>query len=430
MKINKFIHKGYFDYSIKEADLEIDNIINNELERQKTHIELIASENIVSKAVLEALGSVLTNKTVEGYPGKRYFSGVQFADELENLAINRAKKLFNCKYVNVQPHSGSQANHAVYAALLKPGEKILSMDLSAGGHLSHGAKPNLSSKIYDFYNYGLAENTSLLDYEDLHALATKHQPKLIIAGGSSYSRIIDFKIIKKIAKQVGAYFLVDMAHFSGLVATGYYPDPLKYADICTTTTYKSLRGPRGGIIITNNREIAKKVDSSIFPGIQGTPMLQTIAAKAICFLECLKPEFIIYNKGILDNANALSKTLIKNNFKIVSGGTDTGMLVVDLRSIGVKGNDAAEILDKVGLTCNKNSILNDPEPPMITSGIRLSSNAGTTRGLGIAQFNIIGEVISDVLKNAHNIKTLRSKIIENKKIINDLCLNYQIYRGA
>ena len=427
MKINKFIHKGYFSSSIREVDSEIENILNKELERQKTHIELIASENIVSNAVLEAMGSIFTNKTVEGYPGKRYFSGVQFADQLENLAIDRAKKLFNCKHVNVQPHSGSQANHAVYAALLKPGDRILSMDLSAGGHLSHGAKPNLSSKIYNFYNYGLEEKTSLLDYEELKEVALKYNPKLIIAGGSSYSRIIDFKRIKNIAKEIGAYLLVDMAHFSGLVATGYYPDPLKYADICTTTTYKSLRGPRGGIIITNNTDISKKVDAAIFPGIQGTPMLQTIAAKAVCFLECLKPEFTIYNKGVLDNANILSSTLMHNNFEIVSGGTDTGLMVVDLRSIGIKGNHASEILDQVGLTCNKNSVLNDPEPPMITSGIRISSNAGTTRGLGIEQFKIIGEVISDMLKNAHNTKLLKSKTITNKNIISELCLNFKIY---
>lgn len=427
MKLNKYVPKGYFTSPIKEVDPEIANILNNERQRQKTHIELIASENYVSNAVLEAMSSVFTNKTVEGYSGKRYFSGVQFADQIETVAIDRAKKLFNCNYVNVQPHSGSQANHAVYAALLEPGDRILSMELSAGGHLSHGAKPNLTSKLYNFHHYGIDTKTSLLDYDGLRELALKYKPKLIIAGGSSYSRIIDFKRIKNIAKEIGAYLMADMAHFSGLVVTGHYPNCIKYADICTTTTYKSLRGPRGGLIITNNTDISKKVDAAIFPGIQGTPMLQTIAAKAICFLECLKPEFNIYNKAVLDNARALCETLKHNNFEIVSGGTDTGMMVIDLRNIGLKGNHAAEILDQVGLTCNKNSLVNDPETPMITSGIRISSNAGTSRGLGVEQYKIIGKVMSDVLKNANNTELLKLKINSNKKIISELCLNFEIY---
>ncbi len=424
---NFFLHSGYFSETIKKIDPKINTLINNELKRQRTHIELIASENIVSKAVLEALGSVFTNKTVEGYPGKRYFSGVEISDELENLAIDRAKKLFKVKFANVQPHSGSQANHAVYASLLKPGEKILAMDLNAGGHLSHGAKPNLSSKFYKTQYYSLDPKTLLLDYSGLEKLAIKFKPNLIIAGGSSYSRKINFKKLSQIAKKVKAYLLADMAHFSGLVVSGLYPDPTKYADVCTTTTYKSLRGPRGAIILSNSELIAKKIDNSIFPGTQGTPMLNSIAAKAICFTECLKPEFKIYNKQVIQNATTLSKVLKKNKFNIVSGGTDTNLMVLDLINIGLKGNYAAELLDKVGLTCNKNSILNDSESPMVTSGVRLSSSAGTTRGLGTSEFQIIGEVISDILKNA-SCKQLSDKIInKNKKRIQCICKKFPIY---
>ena len=423
--MNNFVHNGYF--SSAKLDKEVSNILDQELNRQKTHIELIASENYVSKAVLNALGSIFNNKSVEGYPFKRYYSGVEFSDNLENLAIDRAKKLFRCQYANVQPHSGSQANHAAYMALLQPGDKILSMELSSGGHLSHGAKPNFSSRVYKFYNYGLNSTTDLIDYENLEKIAKEKLPKLIIAGGSSYSRIIDFERIGKVAKEIGAFFLVDMAHFSGLVATGLYPDPFEYADVVTTTTYKSLRGPRGAMILSNNLDLGKKIDSAVFPGFQGTPLLTAIAAKAICFSECLRPEFKIYNKAVLENAFLLSKILRENGLDIISEGTDTGLMVVDLRSTNLKGNEGAELLDQVGLTCNKNSIPNDPEKPTITSGIRISTNAGTTRGLGKEEFKIIGDIIVDMLKASNDKNNIESKIKLNRTKVSQLCSNFPIY---
>ncbi len=423
----EILHKGFFKDSIEKIDIKTSNLINEELVRQQSHIELIASENIVSKAVLQALGSVFTNKTVEGYPGKRYFSGVKISDNLETIAIERAKKLFNVKYVNVQPHSGSQANHGVYASLLKPGQKILAMDLNAGGHLSHGARPNFSSKVYQTAYYSLDEGTSLLDYDMLDKTAYHEKPNLIIAGGSSYSRIIDFEKISKIAKKYNSYLLADMAHFSGLVVTGFYPNPANFADVCTTTTYKSLRGPRGGIILSNSEEIAKKINAAIFPGTQGTPMLNTIAAKAICFHECLKPEFKNYNEAVLNNAATLAEVLIKNNLDIVSGGTDTNLLVVDLRGLGLKGDNAAELLDNVGLTCNKNSVLNDPEGPTITSGIRLSSSAGTTRGLGENEFKLIGEIICKVLIEASKNNLSDKTITDCKNKVRMICDKFPIY---
>jgi glycine hydroxymethyltransferase len=423
---NPNVHPGFFNDGVSFIDPEVASLIDQEKERQQTHIELVASENIVSKAVLEVMGSVLTNKTVEGYSGKRYFSGVHIVDQLEDLAIKRARSLFGCEYANVQPHSGSQANHAVFMALLKPGDKILSMDLSAGGHLSHGASSNLSGKVYEIINYGIVTETGELDYEQLEKLAFEHRPKLIIAGGSSYSRIIDFKRIGAISKSVDSFFLVDMAHFSGLVAAGIYPSPLQHADVVTTTTYKSLRGPRGGLILSNNLGFGKKINSAIFPGIQGTPMLQAVAAKAVCFLECSKPEFKEYCVAVIKNANILSETLRGGGMEIISGGTDTGLFVVDLRKSGLKGNIAAELLDKVGLTCNKNAIPNDPEKPMVTSGIRLSSNAGTTRGLREEEFRVIGEAICEVL-NAANSDSLEQVLASNREKLSALIKNFSIY---
>jgi len=425
--MNNYVHNGFFSDGVQQIDPVVSGLVDKEHNRQRTHIELIASENIVSKAVLEVMGSIFTNKTVEGYPGRRYFSGIEVVDQLEELAIERAQKLFKCEYANVQPHSGSQANHAVFLALIKPGDTILSMDLSAGGHLSHGAKPNLSGKVYNIINYGVRDQDGILDYDALEQSARENRPKLIIAGGSSYSRIIDFERISKVAKEVGAYLLVDMAHFSGLVATGEYPSPIEFADVVTSTTYKSLRGPRGGLILSNSIDIGKKINSAIFPGVQGTPMLQTVAAKAVCFLESLKPEFATYNKAVVENANTLASTLVENGLKIVSGGTDTGLFVVDLTPYNLKGNYAAELLDQVGLTCNKNSIPNDIEKPMVTSGIRLSANAGTTRGLGKAEFKKIGEVISEILACASKNADLSDVMEKSKSEISKICNEYPIY---
>jgi glycine hydroxymethyltransferase len=384
--------------NLKVQDSEIAALIEDELHRQQEQIELIASENIVSKAVLEAQGSILTNKYAEGYPGHRYYHGCEFVDKIETLAIERAKKLFNAEFVNVQPHSGSQANTAVYLALLQPHDTILGMSLDAGGHLTHGAKVSISGKWLNSVSYGVCADTGLIDYDAVEALAEAHQPKLIIAGGSAYPRQIDFARFRKIADKVGAYLMVDMAHFAGLVAGGVHPNPLAWADVVTTTTHKTLRGPRGGMILTNRADLAKKINSAIFPGSQGGPLEHVIAAKAVCFKEDLGEDFKQYAAQILKNAQALGKALQNRGFNLVSGGTDTHLLLVDLRSKNVTGDVAAEALDKAHITCNKNAVPFDPMPPKITSGIRVGTPAGTTRGFKEKEFEQIGQMIADVVE--------------------------------
>ena len=388
---------GFFTESLATRDPEIAAAIGAELGRQRKEIELIASENIVSAAVMEAQGSVMTNKYAEGYPGRRYYGGCQHVDVAENLAIDRAKQLFGCDFVNVQPNSGSQANQGVYQALIKPGDTILGMSLDAGGHLTHGAKPNQSGKIYNAVQYGVRKQDSLLDYDQVQELATEHQPKLIIAGGSAIPRIIDFKRMREIADSVGAYLLVDMAHFAGLVATGLYPSPFPHAHVATTTTHKTLRGPRGGMICTNDEALAKKFNSAIFPGIQGGPLMHVIAGKAVAFGEALRPEFKAYQEQVVKNAQALADQLIKGGLDIVTGGTDSHLMLVDLRPKGVKGNDTEAALERAHITCNKNGIPFDPEKPMVTSGVRLGSPAGTTRGFTEVEFRQVADWIVEVV---------------------------------
>ncbi|MCK0120101.1 serine hydroxymethyltransferase [Loktanella sp. F6476L] len=388
---------GFFTETIATRDPELHAAMQLELKRQRKEIELIASENIVSAAVMEAQGSVLTNKYAEGYPGRRYYGGCQHVDVAENLAIDRAKQLFGCDFVNVQPNSGSQANQGVFQALIKPGDTILGMSLDAGGHLTHGAKPNQSGKIYNAVQYGVRKQDSLLDYDEVQELATEHQPKLIIAGGSAIPRIIDFKRMREIADSVGAYLLVDMAHFAGLVAAGIYPSPFPYAHVATTTTHKTLRGPRGGMICTNDEALAKKFNSAIFPGIQGGPLMHVIAGKAVAFGEALRPEFKSYQEQVVKNAQALADQLMKGGLDIVSGGTDSHLMLVDLRPKGVKGNTTEVALGNAHITCNKNGIPFDPEKPMVTSGIRLGSPAGTTRGFTEIEFRQIADWIVEVV---------------------------------
>ncbi len=427
IKINKYLN-SFFKLDLKEADVELYDSIKNEFTRQQNHIELIASENIVSKAVLEAQGSVLTNKYAEGYPGKRYYGGCEHVDVSENLAIERAKKLFNCKFANVQPHSGAQANGAVYLALIKPGDTILGMSLNSGGHLTHGAKPAQSGKWFNAIHYEVDKETGLIDYESVERLAVENKPKIIIAGGSAYSRIIDFKKFRNICDKVGAYLLVDMAHFSGLVAGGEYPNPTKYADVVTSTTHKVLRGPRGGIILTNREELIKKFNSAIFPGLQGGPLMHVIAAKAVCFKEALSNDFKIYTKNVINNAKVLSESLTKKGFKIFSGGTDTHLMLLDLRSFNVTGKDAQASLGRANITCNKNGIPFDTESPMITSGIRLGTPACTTRGFESEEFKLIAELIFKVIKGLSENKENNSKIEnEVKKEIVKLCSLFPIY---
>ena len=430
-KPNKYIsdmHKNFFDNSLSSTDPDLYNSIKQELQRQQQHIELIASENIVSKAVLDAQGSVMTNKYAEGYPSKRYYGGCEFVDKAEDLCLERVKKLFNAKYANVQPHSGAQANGAVYLALLKPGDPILGMSLNSGGHLTHGAKVALSGKWLNSFHYDVDKETGLIDYKSVESLALKHKPKLIIAGGSAYSRVIDFKKFKDIAKKVNAYLMVDMAHFSGLVAGQGYPNPLTYADVVTSTTHKVLRGARGGIILTNNEDLFKKINSAVFPGYQGGPLMHIIAAKAAGFQEALKPEFKDYIKSVLANAKVLSETLKNNGFKIYSGGTDTHLMLVDLRPFNVKGNLTAESLSRANITCNKNGIPFDSESPMITSGIRLGSQAATTRGFGLKEFQKIGELITKTVKGLSSSPNDNSKVEnEVRKDVVDLCSKFPIY---
>jgi glycine hydroxymethyltransferase len=388
---------GFFTQNLAERDPELFGAMTDELHRQRDEIELIASENIVSAAVMEAQGSVLTNKYAEGYPGRRYYGGCQHVDVAENLAIDRAKQLFGCDFANVQPNSGSQANQGVFQALIQPGDTILGMDLSAGGHLTHGARPNQSGKWFNAIHYGVRKDDNRIDYDQVQALATEHQPKLIIAGGSAIPRQIDFAKFREIADSVGAYLLVDMAHFAGLVAAGEHPSPFPHAHVATTTTHKTLRGPRGGMILTNDEAIAKKVNSAIFPGIQGGPLMHVIAAKAVAFGEALRPEFKAYQKQVRANAAALADELIKGGLDIVTGGTDTHVMLVDLRPKGVTGNIVDKALGRAKITTNKNGIPFDPEKPMVTSGIRLGTPAGTTRGFGEEEFREIARLIVEVV---------------------------------
>jgi glycine hydroxymethyltransferase len=392
-----FRDDGFFTEKLATRDPAIFAAMQSELKRQRKEIELIASENIVSAAVMEAQGGVMTNKYAEGYPGKRYYGGCQYVDIAENLAIERACQLFGCDFANVQPNSGSQANQGVFQALLKPGDTILGMSLDAGGHLTHGAKPNQSGKWFNAIQYGVRQQDSLLDYDQVQALATEHQPKMIIAGGSAIPRIIDFGRMRQIADSVGAILLVDMAHFAGLVAAGLYPSPFPHAHVATTTTHKTLRGPRGGMILTNDADIAKKVNSAIFPGIQGGPLMHVIAGKAVAFGEALRPEFKLYQKQVVKNAQALADQLMKGGLDIVSGGTDSHLMLVDLRPKGVKGNATETALGRAHITCNKNGIPFDPEKPTVTSGVRLGSPAGTTRGFAEAEFRQIGDWIVQVV---------------------------------
>ena len=422
-----YYKKGFFNKDIKEYDPFLSNIINKELERQQNQIELIASENIVSKSVLQAQGSVLTNKYAEGLPGKRYYGGCEFVDEVEQLAINRAKELFNANFVNVQPHSGAQANQAVFLSLLKPGDTILGMSLAAGGHLTHGAKPNLSGKWFNAIQYGVRKDNSLIDFEEIEKLSLEHKPKLIIAGGSAYSRIIDFKKFREIADKINAFFLVDMAHFSGLVAGGAHPNPMDYADIVTTTTHKTLRSGRGGMILTNNEVLFKKINSAVFPGLQGGPLMHVIAGKAAGFGEALTDEFKVYIKNVVSNAQCLSNTLINRGYEVISGGTDNHIVLLSLKKQNITGANAEIALENAGLTCNKNGIPFDPLPPTITSGIRFGSAAATTRGFASEEFALIGNFIADVLDafdNGQSNQECEKSVFEN---VRKLCSKFPIY---
>jgi glycine hydroxymethyltransferase len=391
------LENEFFTQDVAQRDPEIAEVLGLEMGRQRNQIELIASENIASKAVLEVQGSVLTNKYAEGYPGRRYYGGCEHVDIAESLAIERVKKLYDCAYANVQPNSGSQANQAVMTALIKPGDTILGMSLAAGGHLTHGAKPNQSGKWFNAVQYGVREDDHLIDYDEVESLAKEHKPHLIIAGGSAYPRIIDFKRFREIADAVGAYLLVDMAHISGLVAGGAHPSPLPYADAVTTTTHKTLRGPRGGLILSNNEDLGKKFNSAIFPGIQGGPLMHVIAAKAVAFGEALQPDYKVYIQQVVQNAKALADTLVGHGFDIVSGGTDNHLVLVDLRPKGLTGDVAEAAMERAFITCNKNGVPFDPAPPMVTSGVRLGTPAGTTRGFGVAEFQKVGDLIARVL---------------------------------
>ncbi|MES2914887.1 MAG: serine hydroxymethyltransferase [Pseudomonadota bacterium] len=422
---------GFFTEPLSSRDPELFGAVTQELGRQRHEIELIASENIVSRAVMEAQGSVMTNKYAEGYPGKRYYGGCQYVDIAENLAIERACKLFGCAFANVQPNSGSQANQGVFQALIKPGDTILGMSLDAGGHLTHGAAPNQSGKWFKAVQYGVRKQDLTLNYDQLQELATEHKPKLIIAGGSAIPRIIDFKRMREIADSVGAYLLVDMAHFAGLVAAGLYPSPFPHAHVATTTTHKTLRGPRGGMILTNDEDIAKKVNSAIFPGIQGGPLMHVIAAKAVAFGEALRPEFKTYQAQVIKNAQALADELMKGGLDIVTGGTDTHLMLVDLRPKGVKGNATEKALGRAHITCNKNGIPFDTEKPTITSGVRLGTPAGTTRGFGEPEFRQIGRWIIEVTEGlAANGEDGNAAVEAKVKAeVEALCLKFPIYPG-
>jgi len=431
-KLNKYMsdsYQSFFDKDLSNVDPDLFESIDLELSRQQQHIELIASENIVSKAVLDAQGSIMTNKYAEGYPAKRYYGGCEFVDKAEQLALERVKKLFNCKFANVQPHSGAQANGAVYLALLNPGDPILGMSLNSGGHLTHGAKVSLSGKWLTSYHYEVNKETGLIDYEQISNLAQEHKPKLIIAGGSAYSRIIDFKKFREIADKVGALLMVDMAHISGLVAGKGHPNPIEYADVVTSTTHKVLRGARGGIILTNREDIIKKINSAVFPGYQGGPLMHIIAAKAVAFQEALQPSFRTYIKSVLANAKILSETLKNNGFKIFSGGTDTHLMLVDLRPFNVTGKAAETSLGNANITCNKNGIPFDTQKMTITSGIRLGTQAATTRGFGLNEFKKVGELITKVVEGLSKSPEDNVKIEnEVKNEVVELCSKFPIYK--
>ncbi len=413
----------------KCVDSDVYNAIRGELKRQQDSIELIASENIVSKAVLEAQGSVFTNKYAEGYPGRRYYGGCEFSDVVEDIARDRAKELFGAKYANVQPNSGSQANQGVMMALLQPGDTILGMSLAAGGHLTHGAAPNQSGKWFNAIQYGVRESDSLLDYEEVERLAQEHKPKMIVAGASAYPRHIDFERFRKIADSVGAILFVDMAHYAGLIAAGTYPSPVPHAHVTTTTTHKTLRGPRGGMILTNDLDIFKKLNSAIFPGIQGGPLMHVIAAKAVSYGEALKPEFKAYGQAVIDNARALAETLKNGGVDIVSGGTDSHIVLVDLRPKGLSGKDTEEALERAGMTCNKNAVPFDPAPPMVTSGVRLGTPAATSRGFGVEEFKLVGQYAIEVLDGLKANGPEGNAAVEQavKAKVDTLCKRFPIY---
>ncbi len=419
---------GYFTDGLEVVDPEVHRAVIGELRRQQDQIELIASENTVSLASLAAIGSVMVNKTVEGYPGRRYYGGVEFADVVESLAIERAKRLFGCAHANVQPHSGSQANLAVYLALLKPADVILGMSLAAGGHLSHGAAPNLSGKWMKAVQYGVRAGDGLIDYDEVERLARQHRPRMLIAGGSAYPRVIDFARFRAIADAVGAWLLADIAHFAGLVAGGVHPDPFPHAHVVTLTTYKNLRGVRGGVILTNDGDLARKIDSAVFPGLQGSTILNAIAAKAVCLGEALRPEFKDYAKSVLDNARALASALAGGGVPIVTGGTDTPLMLADLRPRGLTGDVASASLEAAGLTCNKNAVPFDPLPPKVTSGLRFGVSAATTRGFGVAEFEAIGAMIAEVLDalgaGPDNARTVEREVSEKVRV---LCRAFPIY---
>ena len=419
---------GFFEDDLGQSDPEIQVAIKNELGRQQDQIELIASENIISRAVMQAQGSVMTNKYAEGYPGRRYYGGCDFVDVAETLAITRAKELFGCTFVNVQPHSGAQANGAVFMALLRPGDTILGMSLDAGGHLTHGAPPAQSGKWFNSIQYGLTGDSHLVDFDEVESLAMEYKPKMIICGGSAYPRTLDFARFRSIADKVGAYLMVDMAHFAGLVAASLHPSPLPFADVVTTTTHKTLRGPRGGMILSNSEEIGKQINSAVFPGLQGGPLMHVIAAKAVAFGEALRPDFKVYSKRVIENAEVLAETLKSRGLDIVSDGTDTHLVLVDLRPKGLKGDAVEKAMDRAGMTCNKNGVPGDSEKPTVTSGIRLGTPAATTRGFNPKEFVEVGNLIGDILDGLANNPEDNSKSENSaREVVADLCRRFPIY---
>jgi glycine hydroxymethyltransferase len=421
-------YQGFFENDLKDSDPEVFAALDDELRRQNEGIELIASENIVSRAVMQATGSVNTNKYAEGYSGRRYYGGCEYVDVVETLAIERVCKLFDCKFANVQPHSGAQANQAVFFALMQPGDTFMGLSLDAGGHLTHGAKPNQSGKWFNPIQYGVKPDDHQIDYDEVERLAHEHKPKVIITGGSAYPRIIDFKRFREIADAVGAYFMVDMAHFAGLVAGGVHPNPLEYAHVATSTTHKTLRCTRGGIILTNDEDLAKKFNSAVFPGLQGGPLMHVIAGKAVGFGEALRPEYKAYIQAVARNAKVLAATLVEGGLDMVSGGTDTHVMLVDLRPKGLTGNIAEKSLERAGITCNKNGIPNDPEKPMVTSGVRLGTPAATTRGFGEAEFREVGKLIVEVLDglaaNPDDNSAVENSVHERVKA---MCARFPLY---